>query len=84
MVFGSIAGSDYYCPPAVSIQGEHNNQNQIWRLNIGKCMVFGSIAGSDYYYRPPAVSIRGEYNIQNQIWCQKHREMHGFWVHRGF
>ena len=38
-----------------TIMGEHSNQNQIWCINIGECMVFASIVGSDYYlyHRPP-------------------------------
>ena len=27
----------------------YNNQNQVWRVNIGEHMVFGFIVGSDYY-----------------------------------
>ena len=29
----------------------HNNQNQIWCVNIGGYMPFGSIVGSDYWHQ---------------------------------
>ena len=30
-----------------TVTGEYSNQDLIWSVNMGECMVFGSIVGSD-------------------------------------
>ena len=43
-----VTGTAYVAVFRSTISGQHNNQNQIWCVNIGEYMVFGFMVGSEY------------------------------------